>query len=234
MKTQKAKLAHQPSGTLFKQTTLPILSLAIWLNVGSSLQAAELGPEEGLKRLSENVVTSSKNRDEYNKALTTVGQNINALDSASLNLQQQKNKLSQHILENQATLGVYDKKLQELERQRVEEERKKNEELAKIAQLEKSLAQLRELQKSRQDRLQKLTLDKTTLEKSKQQGNALQLTLADETKRIDQRLDELKKEVMPWKDKQKSYQKEAARWSSEVDRHQKMETEVKLLIDSEG
>lgn len=198
----------------------------------SSVYAGDLTPEEGLKRLSENIDTSSKNRDEYNKAIEQVSHNIITLDSASMEMQSQKKKLQQQIGENKNTLVLHTKKIQELDRSRKEEERKKADDLNKIAQLEKTLAQLKELQKVRQDRIQKLSLDRAAIEKSQKDGEALQVTLGGEVKVIDQRMDGLKKEVAPWKNKKKSYEKEAARWGNELERHQKMETEVKLLMDS--
>ncbi len=208
-----------------------ILLCGLLLSAGATY-AGDLTPQEGLKRLSENIDTSTKNRDEYNKAIEQVSHNIITLDSASLEMQGQKKKLQQQITENKNTLVLHTKKLQELDRSRQDEERKKAEDLNKIAQLEKTLAQLKELQNQRQDRIQKLSQDRATIEKSQKDGEALQVSLNGEIKVIDQRMDSLKKEVAPWKTKKKSYEKEAARWSNELDRHQKMEAEVKLLMDS--
>lgn len=208
-----------------------ILSAAIVL-VSLTGGAEELNPEDGLKRLSQNIETSTKNRDEYNKVIEQVSHNIITLDSASVELQGQKRKLLQQISENKNTLTLHSKKLQELDRSRQEEERKKLEEQNKITQLESTLTQLKELQKSRQERIQKLAQDRVEIEKSQKNGEVLQTTLAGEVKEVDQRIDALKKEITPWKAKKKSYEKEAARWGNEIDRHQKMEAEVKLLMDS--
>lgn len=196
------------------------------------LHAGELTPDEGLKKLSQNIETSTKNRDEFNKAIAKISENIGTLESASLDLQNQKKKLVQQMEENKNTLALHSKKLQDLEKSRQEEEKKRQEDAAKIAQLEKNLAQLKEIHKMRADRVQKLTLDRTNLETSQKQGETLQLTLTNETKEIDRRIEALNKSVAPWKEKQKTFQKEAARWNGEVERHQKMETEVKLLLDS--
>jgi chromosome segregation ATPase len=200
--------------------------------VTTAVQAGEITPDEGLQRLTQNIETSEKNRDEYNRAIEQVSHNITTLDSASLELYSQKKKLLQQVGENNGTLVLHSKKLQELDRSRQDEERKKADDLSKIAQLEKTLAQLKELQKVRAERIQKLTQDRTSIEKSQKEGQSLQLTLNAEAKVIDQRLDGLKKEVSPWRTKKKGYEKEAARWSNELDRHEKMEAEVKLLMNS--
>ena len=214
------------------KTTRKLMISAGLLLTSLTLHGGELTPEESLKRLSQNVETSTKNRDELNKAIQQIGENISTLESASLDLQNQKKRLEQQLTENKSTLDLHSKKIQELDRNLQDEERKRQEDAAKIAQLEKTLSQLKEIQKMRADRVQKLTADRTTLEASKKQGADLQLSLAGETKKIDQRIETLGKEVLPWREKQKVYQKEAARWSGEVERHQKMEAEVKLLLDS--
>lgn len=193
--------------------------------------AADLTPEEGLKKLSENIDISTKNRDEYNKAIEQVNQNVATLDSAATELSTNKKKLQQQMSENKTTLALHNKKMQEIDRSRQDEERKKQMDLQKIQQLEKTLAQLKALQLTRQDRIEKLTLDRTTIENSKKDGETLQQTLALEAKTIDQRIETLKKEASPWRVKRKSYEKESARWNNEIDRHQKMETEIKLLTD---
>lgn len=193
--------------------------------------AADLSPEEGLKKLSSNIDISTKNRNEYNKAIEQINQNVVTLDSAATGLNANKKKLQQQIQENKKTLNLHSKKIQEIDRSRQEEEKKKQADLQKIQQLEKTLAQLQALQLTRQERIDKLALDRSTIEKSQKEGEDLQQTLALEAKTIDQRIDTLKKEMAPWKTKKKSYEKESARWNNEIDRHQKMETEIKLLID---
>jgi len=209
-----------------------IATLASACIVSSELvHSADLSPEEGLKKLSQNIEVSTKNRDEYNKAIEQISHNVIALDSASVELNASKKKLQQQITENKNTLSLHTKKMQDIDRNKQEEERKKQADLQKIQQLEKTLAQLKALQLTRQDRIDKLALDRASIEKSKKEGEELQQTLAQETKTIDQRIDTLKKEMAPWKSKRKSYEKEVSRWNNEIDRHQKMETEVKLLID---
>lgn len=193
--------------------------------------AADLTPEEGLKKLSENIDISTKNRDEYNKAIEQVNRNVATLDAAATELSTNKKKLQQQMNENKTTLALHTKKIQEIDRNRQDEERKKQMDLQKIQQLEKTLAQLKALQLTRQDRLDKLTLDRTTIENSQKEGDVLQQTLAQEAKTIDQRIETLKKDAAPWRAKRKSYEKESARWNNEIDRHQKMETEIKLLTD---
>jgi chromosome segregation ATPase len=212
-----------------RQHTLLMISL---LFAASLVRAGDVTPEEGLKKLSENIETSGKNRDEYQKAIVQIGQNINTLESATVNLQTQKQKLVKQMNDNKNTLGLHTKKLQELDRSRADEEKKKTDEVNKIAQMEKTLVELKGLQKTRQDRIDKLGQDRLAIEKSQKEGEVLQLTLAGEAKELDQRIDSLKKEAAPWKTKKKGYEKEATKWSNELDRHQKMETEVKLLLDS--
>lgn len=213
-----------------KRVGLSALLLGSFALVQPSL-AADLTPEDGLKKLSENIDISTKNRDEYNKAIEQVNRNVTTLDSAATELSTNKKKLQQQMSENKTTLALHTKKIQEIDRSRQDEERKKQMDLQKIQQLEKTLAQLKALQLTRQDRIDKLTLDRTTIENSKKDGDTLQQTLALEAKTIDQRIETLKKDAAPWRAKRKSYEKESARWNNEVDRHQKMETEIKLLTD---
>lgn len=207
-------------------TFLTLLSLAPTRSF-----AADLTPEEGLKKLSQNIETSTKNRDEYNKAIDQVSHNIITLDSATNELSTHKKKLQQQMSENKSTLALHTKKLQEIEKSRQDEEKKKQSDLLKIQQLEKALAQLKELQTIHQDRIDKLAQDRLAIETSQKEGESLQQTLAQESKTLDQRIDALKKETAPWRSKKKSYEKESARWNKEIDRHEKMQTEVKLLID---
>lgn len=218
-----------------KKTTLQCVGLSTLLLASMALAqtsfAADLTPEEGLKKLSENIDISTKNRDEYNKAIEQVNRNVTTLDSAANELSTNKKKLQQQMTENKTTLALHTKKIQEIDRNRQDEERKKQMDLQKIQQLEKTLAQLKALQLTRQDRIDKLTLDRTTIEASQKEGEALQQTLAAEGKTIDQRIETLKKDAAPWRAKRKSYEKESARWNNEIDRHQKMETEIKLLTD---
>lgn len=224
MKTQiRKELTTQRVGL----SMLLIASMALT----QAVFAADLTPEEGLKKLSENIDISTKNRDEYNKAIEQVNRNVSTLDSAASELSTNKKKLQQQITENKTTLALHTKKIQEIDRNRQDEERKKQMDLQKIQQLEKTLAQLKALQLTRQDRIDKLTLDRTTIETSQKEGEALQQTLAAEAKTIDQRIEVLKKDAAPWRAKRKSYEKESARWNNEIDRHQKMETEIKLLTD---
>ncbi|MEY4615388.1 MAG: hypothetical protein RJB66_348 [Pseudomonadota bacterium] len=196
------------------------------------LQAGELTPDEGLQRLSQNVETCTKNRDEINRAIAQINENVTTLESANLDLQNKKKRLHQQIDENKNTLALHNKKLQDLERNRIEEDKKLKDDAAKMVQLEKTLAQLKEIYKMRNDRVLKLESDRNSIIESQKQGEGLQVTLDNEIKNIDQRIESLTKEVAPWKERQKSYQKEASRWNGELERHQKMEAEVKLLLDS--
>ncbi len=207
------------------------LIILSFLIASSSGLAGEMTTEDGLKRISENIEKSTTNRNEYNKALEQVNHNINTLDSASTDLQSQKKKLQQQITENKNTLAQHTKKIQEIDKAKQEEEKKKQTDMDKIAQLEKVLTQLKGLQAARQERIEKLMEDRATVVNSQKEGETLQGTLAEETKLLDQRIAELKKEVTPWRSKKKTYEKESARWNNEIDRHQKMETEVKLLVD---
>lgn len=213
-----------------KTTKLMIIS---GIFIGSlAATAGELTPDEGLKRLSQNVETCTKNRDEINRAIGQINENITMLESANLDLQNKKKRIIQQIDENKNTLTLHTKKLQELEKGRLEEDKKLKDDAAKMAQLEKTLAQMKEIYKMRTDRLQKLDMDRANIQESQKKGEDLQVSLGNEIKQIDQRIDSLSKEVAPWKDRQKGYQKEAARWSGELERHQKMEAEVKLLLDT--
>lgn len=202
-----------------------------FLLASSSGMAAELTAEDGLKRISENIEKSTTNKNEYVKALDQVNQNISTLDSANNELQAQRKKIQQNITENKTTLALHTKKIQEIDKARQEEEKKKQSDLDKIAQLEKVLNQLKGLQTERQARIEKLMEDRAAVVNSQKEGETLQLTLAEETKMLDLRIGELKKETAPWKTKKKDYEKATAKWNNEIDRHQKMETEVKLLLD---
>ena len=201
------------------------------LLISASGLTIELNPEEGLKHLSQNIETSLKNRDEFNKSLVQISQNIATIENSKAELGNQKRKLLAQILTNKNTLSLHTKKLQEIDKIRSDEEKKKSEELNKIVQIEKLLNQLKELQKTRQDRMTQLSIDRSTIEKSQNEGDALQLTLLTETKVIDKRMETLKNEMAPWKTKRKSFEKEASHWNNELERHQKMQLEVKLLID---
>lgn len=219
----KPKTLPQP----IKNTFYILLTLII----SSSGLAGDMTPEDGLKRITENIEKSTANRNEYNKAIEQVNYNINTLDSANNELQNQRKKIQQQLADNKNTLTLHIKKIQEIDKAKQEEEKKKQSELEKIAQMEKVLLQLKTLQTARQDRIEKLMEDRATIVNSQKEGETLQLTLNEESKVLDQRIEELKKEVSPWKTKKKTYEKEAARWNNEIDRHQKMDTEVKLLID---
>lgn len=201
------------------------------LLISASGLTIELNPEEGLKHLTQNIETSLKNRDEFNKSLVQVSQNIVTLENSNAELGNQKKKLLAQILTNKNTLSLHTKKLQEIDKIRTDEEKKKTDELNKIAQIEKLLIQLKELQKTRQDRLTQLSIDRSTIEKSQNEGESLQLTLLNETKVIDKRMETLKNEMAPWRAKRKSFEKEASHWNNEFERHQKMQSEVKLLMD---
>lgn len=216
----------------FTKKHLGIISLSLsTLFITSSGLAGEMTAEDGIKRIEKNIEISTANRDEYNKAIEQVNHNIITLDSASLDLQSQKKKLTQQFGENKKTLTLHTKKIQEIDKARQDEEKKKLSDQSKITQLEKTLADLKALQAKRQERIEKLMEDRATVVNSQKDGETLQVTLGEEMKTLDQRIAELKKEVSPWKTKKKTYEKESARWNNELDRHQKMETEVKLLVD---
>lgn len=198
----------------------------------SSGKAGDITPEEGLKRLSQNIETSTQNRDELNKSIELVSRNIQTLDSATLELLGQKKKLGLQVSENKATLDLHKKKLQELDRNRASEEKKKNDEFNQIAQLEKAILELKALQVQRQERIDQLNQDRLALESSQKEGETVQLSLSGEIKEIDQKINQLKQDLVPWKKKKTAYERDAAKWNHEIERHQKMETEVKVLMDS--
>lgn len=212
-------------------TTTIMIALVASL-FGTKTLAANLTPEEGLKRITKNIETSSKNKEEYLRATKEVEGNLSLLEKAKGDLTSQRKKLSSQQTENKQTLQLHNKKLQELDKSRSNEEKLKAEDLLKIQKLEKMVADLKALVGERQKRLTALEQDRTALEQSKKQGEGLQLNLAQEIQALDQKIGELSKEMGPWKTKKGLYEKESARWHKELERHQKMESEVKVLDGS--
>lgn len=194
--------------------------------------AGEMTPEEGIKRIGENIEISSKNKEEFGKAIEQVNENLARLEKSQVALSSQRQTLLVQSKENKKTLELHQAQLKEIEKSRQTEEKAKAAERLKIEQLEKALADLKNTITQRDSRLNLLEQDRVSLDGSKKQGENLIATMNQEIQTLDQRISALKKEMAHWKQKKSAYEKESTRWQKELERHQKMDADVKVLNDS--
>lgn len=194
----------------------------IGIMVGTWAFAEPYTAQDGLDKIKTNLENSKANQQDYNKNLNTVNTNITQITNAKSTVQKQKDSVNTEIVNNNESLKKVILQEKELQQLITLEEQKKLQEEKQLEQLDKLTAKIEENQKQREALIAeyKKQLTIATNEKTAWKGRETELR-AQETKTI-QSLRGLATEEANWGTKKKTYEAEVKRWTSEVDKQQKI------------
>lgn len=205
-----------------KQT---ILSLSAITSITFSAVLAFADPysaQAGLDKIKINVETAKANKGDYEKNLSLINSNMSELGKAKDQAQKQKNLVNSEIVNNNESLKKVILQEKELQALITAEESKHVEEDKQLKELDRLTAQIEDNQKKREQIIAdyKKQIELVAEEKRSWKSREGELR-AQEAKTIDA-LRGLASQEVAWNTKKKTYEGEVKKWSSELDKQQKI------------
>lgn len=209
------------------KTLLMLLTMVLAQNA-----FAQASAEEGLSRIESNIENSKANIKEYEKNIQIVDANIAEVNKAKKKLDEQNDNLKGVIKDNKKTLADYQKQNLELDKLTLSETKKLDQGALKIKELEVLLANLKTNQEALAKNIQNYKDQKLKLETDKKEWDARALSLAKTNSDLESQIKALKAEEQSWKGKRKGYEGEVSRWTKELEKQQKLQSDMKALIEA--
>ncbi len=208
-----------------KQTQKTILTISAITAISFSAVIAFADPysaQTGLEKIKINVETAKANKGDYEKNLSMINGNMSELGKAKGQAQKQKDSVNSEIVNNNEALKKVVLQEKELQALITAEETKRAEEEKQLKELERLTTQIGENQKKREQIIAdyKKQMELVAEEKKSWKGREGELR-AQETKTIDA-LRGLASQEVAWNTKKKTYESEVKKWSSELDKQQKI------------
>ncbi len=197
-----------------------------------NITAKELSAEDGLTKINKNIETSQSNINDIQKNLSIVDSNIQAMNKTSAELQAQKKTLQNLYKENERIIQNHGKEMAKFDLLVSKEKQSLEDEKQKITKLEQVIAQLKAQQEKRNNNIVELQKNKETYLASKNKGLENQKQIQSSISEVDKNILSAKKELQIWTQKRKNNDKELAKWTKERDSHQKMQDDVKTLLEN--
>lgn len=178
---------------------------------------------KGLDRIKSNLENAKANQKEYDRNLEIVNKNIGEISKAKNNIQKQKDAVSAEIVQNNESLKKVILQEKEIAGLLAKEKEKLAQETKQLEQLEKVIDQIKQNQTQRQTNIteyeNQLRINGDEKKAWKDREGELR---AQESKTI-QSIRGLASEESNWTNKKKGYEGEAKRWSSEVEKQQRIQ-----------
>lgn len=209
---------------------LGILFLTFSIQIPSL--AKELTADEGLAKINKNIDVSQSNINDLQKNMNIVDGNILSLNKANADLQAQKKTLQNLYKENDRIILNHGKEMTKFDQLITKEKQLLEDEKQKIQRLEQVIAQLKAQQEKRNSNIAELQKNKETFAASKVKGIENQKQIQVSLTEIDKNIAASKKELQTWTSKRKANEKELSKWTKERDTHQKMQDDIKTLLEN--
>lgn len=198
----------------------------------ASLAYAEpMTAAKGLERIKSNLENAKSNEKEYDRNLDIVNKNIGEISKAKGTIQKQKDSVSGEIVQNNESLKKVIVQEKEIAALLANEKNKLAQESKQLEQLEKVIEQIKQNQTQRQANIaeyeNQLRVNGDEKKAWKDREGELR---AQESKTI-QSLRGLASEEANWNNKKKGYEGEAKRWSSEVEKQQRIQDTYQGMAD---
>lgn len=213
-----------------RMTKLLVLVLAT--SFTASMATAEpMTAAKGLDRIKSNLENAKANQKEYDRNLDIVNKNIGEISKAKSNIQKQKDAVSAEIVQNNESLKKVILQEKEIAGLLAKEKEKLAQETKQLEQLEKVVEQIKQNQAQRQSNIAEYEnqLHVNGDEKKAWKDREGELR-AQESKTI-QSIRGLANEESTWTNKKKGYEGEAKRWSSEVEKQQRIQDTYQGMAD---
>lgn len=222
----------KPQGEHMKLIATQISGLLILTLMSSTALSKELTAEDGLAKINKNIQTSQSNINDLQSNLTIVNGNIATINQTQAQLEAQKKTLQNLHKENDRILESQKKEISKYDQLIQKEKNALEDEKQKIQKLEQIIAQLKSQQEVRNKNIVDLNKNKDQFIQAKDKGqeNQKQITLA--IQEVDKNIQATKKEGQTWVQKRKSNEKDLAKWTKELDNHQKMQDDIKTLMEN--
>ncbi len=183
---------------------------------------AQASAKEGLNTISLNLDNTKANLTEYKKNLSIVDENITEVSKAKAKAVEQQRSVASQVETNNKSVSKVDAQEKELNQLMADEKAKSAGEEKKIAELEAAIAKMRDNQKKREANVSDYQLQITQLQEEKKVWTSRAQILKEQQQDVAQIVKAVASDEAQWKNKQKGYQGEVARWNKEVDRQQKI------------
>jgi chromosome segregation ATPase len=203
-----------------KQAQKTILALITLASVAAS--AEPYSAQQGLDKIKINVETAKANKSDYEKNLGVINNNVNEVNKAKGQAQKQKDSVNTEIINNNESLKKVILQEKEIQALIAAEEQKRTEEEKQLAEAEALTDKLAENIKKRDQVIVDYKKQMTTVADEKKTWKAREVELrAQEGKTIDA-IRSLASQEVAWTTKKKTYEGEAKKWSSELDKQEKI------------
>ena len=225
---QKNTKALMPQLPLALTTSLVILLMA-----PASVHAQNTA-KEGLATIEMNLNNSKENLSQYEKNLQIVDSNLAEVAKAKDAISAQKNQVSKQTTENKKGLQKIAGQQKEIDKIIQEEANRKQQEEAKIKELELMIAKLRENISKRDQNLADYQLQKQQLVEENKIWLSRSKELNEQASTVAARQKEVSTTENDWKNKRKGYEGEISRWKKEIERQEKLNATYKKLAKDPG
>jgi chromosome segregation ATPase len=209
-----------------KKIILPLIIIGF----SFSSAAKDLTADEGITKIEKNISTSQNNINSFQDNLNLIIGNIGLLAHTQSQMEIQKKGLQTTHKENEKVLGNHTKEVTKIDSMISKEKSLLEDEKLKIQKLEVLLIQLKAQQDQRGRNILELQAAKDRFIRSKEKGAENQKALAQSIQEVDKGIQGTKKEIQSWNSKKKTNEREIAKWTTEKEKHLKMQDEVKVLL----
>lgn len=204
--------------------------MLIGLGILSPLTSfAQTSSPEVFDRVEKNLKNAYANREDSQRNLEIINENLGQVFKAREKLTQESTKVKSELQSNQQTLAEIEKNLAQVTQFEEQEKKTLQTEEAKIAELEAALQKLKTSTANRKQNLTNSQNDREKLQMSqaewKARGEGLQ-KLSLEAKIRNDKLDGEEKE---WSTKKLSYEKDIERWNKLVNHQEKVKANLTAL-----
>lgn len=212
-----------------------LLTTSIMLTVMAPTSViAQTTAKDGLATIEANLNNSKENLSQYEKNLQIVDANLGEITKAKEAIAAQKNQVSKQTTENQKGLQKIAGQQKEIDKIIQEEANRKQQEEAKIKELELMIAKLRENISKRDQNLADYQLQKQQLVEENKIWLSRSKELNEQAATVAARQKEVSATENDWKNKRKGYEGEIGRWKKEIDRQEKLNATYKKLAKDPG
>lgn len=203
-----------------KQVQKNILALITLASISTS--AEPYAAQQGLDKIKINVETAKANKSDYEKNLSVVNNNVTEVAKAKGQAQKQKDSVNTEIVNNNESLKKVILQEKELQALIAAEEQNRAEEEKQLTEVEALADKISENLKKRDQVIVEYKKQMTTVADEKKTWKARETELRTQENKTIEAIRGLASQEATWTAKKKTYESEVKKWSSELDKQEKI------------
>ena len=199
-----------------------LTGLCVLLVFIGSASAEEYTSAQGMAKIKNNVTVSKKNKDEYDKNLQVVKDNLSEIKRTKDQTLAQKKGVTSELTKSADALKKISQQEKELQAlQETEKEKLKIEE-KQVQQLQAQIDQIKKNQEQRQAIIGEYQNQLSLISGRKTEWKERETKLKAQDNQLDESVRKLASDESTWNGKKQTYEKELKRWSAESSRTQRI------------